>query len=72
MAWYHFVIQGAGVTLHDPKGLRLADDVAALAHGARLVREFSPSDEERGADLTLIIKKQGYDTIYRIPFRPFR
>ena len=69
MQHYHYVIYGGATLKRHAKGLLFASDDAAIAHGARLVRELKLSEGQACSAWTLGVENGEGHRVAIIPFR---
>jgi|HubBroStandDraft_5_1064220.scaffolds.fasta_scaffold1519599_1 hypothetical protein len=70
MPQYFFDVRSQELDYRDPDGIALADDDAAIAYAARMIRELKEDEGYEAPDLRMFVKDESQRSIVIVRFNP--
>jgi len=70
MPQYFFDVRSIEWDYHDPDGIALADDEAAITYAERIIRELKADEGYDAPDPKMLVKDESHRTVVTIPFSP--
>ena len=70
MPQYFFDVRPGELDFHDPDGITLADDDAAIAYAERMIRELKEDEGYEAPDLKMFVKDESRRAMITIRFNP--